>query len=64
MFTTSILNVGEKKNYFAKNIRMVSNTWNLLFKLSKSEGPIQVLASALKKHNYINLFFESNANSS
>jgi hypothetical protein len=28
----------------------------------KIKGPIQVLASALEKHNYINLTFETNAN--
>jgi len=32
------------------------------FKLSKIKGLIQVLASALEKHNYINLTFETNAN--
>jgi hypothetical protein len=34
------------------------------FQLPKIRGPIQVLASALEKYNYINLGFETNANNS
>jgi hypothetical protein len=30
--------------------------------LPKIEGSIEVFASALEKHNYINLAFETNAN--
>jgi ABC-type oligopeptide transport system ATPase subunit len=64
MFTTSILRVGKKKQFFAENIHILSNTWNLLFKVPKPKDPNQVFASALEKHNYINLVFETNANNS
>jgi hypothetical protein len=64
MFITSILKVKKKETIICKKIHMFSNTWNLNFKLLKIKGPIQVLASALEKHNYINSTFETNANNS
>jgi len=55
----------EKKNYyFAKTIVWFQVLEIYFSNYQKIIGPIQVLASALKKHNYINLTFESNANSS
>jgi hypothetical protein len=40
--------LGEKKNnYLHKNINVISNAWNLNFKLSKIQGPIQVLVNTL-----------------
>jgi hypothetical protein len=48
--------LGRKKYHLQKH--------SYTFKLSKIKGPIQVLASAWEKHNYINLAFETNANSS
>jgi hypothetical protein len=54
--------LGKKKQLFAKNIHTLTSTWNLLFKLPKIKGPIQVLASALEKHNNTDLAFETNAN--
>jgi len=45
-----------------KKKEILSNIWNLNFKLSKIKGLIQVLATTLEKHNYINLAFETNAN--
>jgi hypothetical protein len=32
--------------------------WILFFKVSQILGPIQILASSLKKHDYNNLAFE------
>jgi len=52
------------KQIFAKNIHIFSSIWNLFFKMPKTKNPMQVLTSALKKHNYINLAFETNANNS
>jgi hypothetical protein len=40
------------------------NIQNLFSRLPKIKGPIQVLGSALEKHNYINLAFETDANNS
>jgi len=56
MFTTSILKCLKKKPNTCKNV------WTLFFKLSQSLGPIQVLASSLKKHDCKNLAFEVHAN--
>jgi hypothetical protein len=64
MFITSILKVEKKEIIICNKIHMFPNAWNLNFKLLKIKGPIQVLASALEKHNYINLAFETNANNS
>ncbi len=50
------------KQLFANNIHILSSICNLFFKLPKTKGPMQVLTSALDKHNYINLAFETNAN--
>jgi len=55
MSTISILRAREKIPLFAKKNHIISNTWNLLFKMLKIKGPIQVLASEFEKHNYINL---------
>jgi hypothetical protein len=60
MFTTSILI--EKNQILAKTFRLLSSTWTLFFKLPQILGPIQVLASSLKKHDYNNLAFEVHAN--
>ncbi len=48
----------------AKNIHIFSSNKNLYFKLLKIKGPIQILVSALGKHNYTNKAFETNANNS
>jgi hypothetical protein len=59
------LSVEKKKNYyFAKTIVWFQVLEIYFSNYQKSIGPIQVLASALKKHNYINLTFENNANGS
>jgi hypothetical protein len=48
-----------------KSIYIIHPSIQILFsKLPKIIGPIQVLANALEKHNYINLAFETNANNS
>ncbi len=64
MFITSILRVGKKETSFAKNIHIFSNIWNIVSNCQNEKGLIQVLVSALEKHNYINLTFETNANNS
>ncbi len=58
------MNLAMKKNYLQKKIMYFQIFSNLFFKLPKIKNPIQVLASALEKHNYINLVFETNANNS
>jgi hypothetical protein len=45
----------QKKTYIFKYFKST-------FQLPKIRGPIQVLASALEKYNYINLGFETDAN--
>jgi len=54
----------KRNNYLQKQNHIFSNTWNLFLKPTKIKGLIQVLASVLEKHNYINLAFETNANNS
>jgi hypothetical protein len=66
MLTTSILRVGKKETIICKNN---SYTFKYLIEIylpnyQKNKCSIQVLASALEKHNYINLTFETNANNS
>jgi hypothetical protein len=48
----------------AKTFHVFSSAWALFFKLSQILGPIQVLASIFKKHDYNNLIFEVHANKS
>jgi hypothetical protein len=58
MLTKSILRCLKKNQIIAKTFHLLSSTWTLFFKLSQILGPIQVLASSLKKHDYNNLTFE------
>ncbi len=48
----------------AKTFHLLSSIWALFFKLPQILGPIQGLASSLKKHGYNNLAFEVHANKS
>jgi hypothetical protein len=57
MFITSILRCLKIKPNTCKNISPT-------FKQTQILGPIQVLASSLKKHDYNNLTFEVHANKS
>jgi hypothetical protein len=62
ILTTSILRVGKKETIICKNN---SYTFKYLIEIyfsnyQKIKCSIQVLASALEKHNYINLTFETN----
>jgi hypothetical protein len=64
MFTTSIFRVGKKETIVCKN-----NSYILVLEIyfsncQKIKSPIQVLRSGLKKNNYINFAFETNANNS
>jgi hypothetical protein len=52
-----------KKNYLQKH-SYIFKYLKSTFQSPKIKGPIQVLASALKKYYYINLGFETNANNS
>jgi hypothetical protein len=59
MFTTSILKARKKGTIICKKH---SYTFKYLkSKLLKIKAPIQILSSALEKHNYINLAFGTNA---
>jgi hypothetical protein len=40
----------KKNQILAKTFHLFSNTWTLFFKLPQILGPIQILASSLKKH--------------
>jgi hypothetical protein len=61
MFTTSILKCLKKNQILAKTFHLLSSTWTLFFKLPQILGPIQILASSFKKHDYNNLAFEVHA---
>jgi hypothetical protein len=52
----------KKNQILAKIFHLLSSTWTLCFKLPQILGPIQVLASGLKKHDYNNLAFEVHVN--
>jgi hypothetical protein len=54
-------NAWEKNQIFAKIFHWFKNIWTFFFKLSQILGPIQVLASSLKKHDYNNSTFEVHA---
>jgi hypothetical protein len=54
--------LGKKRQLFTKNIYILSNIWHLLYKLQKIKRSIQVFVSALEKHYYIKLAFETNVN--
>jgi hypothetical protein len=58
MFTTSILRFWKKNPILVKTFHLLSNASTLFFKLSQVLGPIHVLASSFKKHDYNNLTFE------
>jgi hypothetical protein len=45
----------KKKKILLKKFNLLSSTWTIFFKLSQILGPIQVLASNVKKHDYNNL---------
>jgi hypothetical protein len=60
MFTTSMWKVEGKYIYLQRN-SYIFKYLKSTFQLPKIKGPIQLLASALKKYNYINLGFETNA---
>ncbi len=62
MFTTSILNCLKKNPNTCKNISPTQKYLNFIFKVPQVLGPIQVLASSLKKHDYNNLTFEVHVN--
>jgi hypothetical protein len=63
MFTTSILKcLNKKSKILAKIFHILQNISTLFFKLSQILGPIQVLATSLKEHDYNNLAFEVHAN--
>jgi hypothetical protein len=64
MFTTSILRCLKKNQILAKIFYLLSSTLTLFLKLAQILGPIQVLASSLKNHDYNNLDFEVHANHS
>jgi hypothetical protein len=54
----------KQNQILAKTFHLLSSTWTLFFKLTQILGPIQVLTSNLKKHDYNNLTFEVHANKS
>ncbi len=54
-FIDKYIYIYAKKHIFFKYFKST-------FQLPKIKGPIQILASALEKYNYINLGFETNAN--
>jgi hypothetical protein len=54
----------KKNQAFVKTFHLLSSTWTLFFKPPQSLGPIQVLVSSLKKHDYNSLAFEVHANKS
>ncbi len=54
----------KKNQILAKTVHLLSSTWTLFIKLPQILGPIQVLASSLKNHDYNNLTFEVHANKS
>jgi hypothetical protein len=57
--------VHEKKNQILpKTFHLFSSIGTSFFKLPQILGPIQVLASSLKTHDYNNLAFEVHANKS
>jgi hypothetical protein len=64
MFITSILKVEKKETVICKKKSYIFKYLKSKFQVVKTKGPIQVLASALEKRNYINLAFETNANNS
>jgi len=49
---------------FIKKIHLLSNTWNLFYKLPQILGPIQVHVSNDNKRDYNNLIFEIHAHKS
>jgi hypothetical protein len=52
----------EERNIICKKHSYTFKYLKYIFKLSKIKGLIQVLASTLEKHNYMNLTFETNSN--
>jgi hypothetical protein len=53
-----------KNQILIKTFHLLSIIWTVFFKLPQILGPIQVLASSFKKHDYNSLYFEVHANNS